>query len=175
VPKLGTYEETALRRAEIIRYRARHPNMTLQDIGKVFGVSKQTVVTACKQRDEERLSQLVEIKADTAKYVARKLAAFDDLAEHLNKILESDSEHTSARVGAISKLLELHQEEIKLLQHTQILPKDLGLVRFQLNVNFVVETVLGIIAELAPDEARQRDAESRVVRALRGGFEHNGD
>jgi AcrR family transcriptional regulator len=163
-----TAEAVALRNAKIVRYRARHPSMTIEDVAKACGVSKRTAEYALARKSDERVKELVHVKGDTAAYVAKKLAQFDELREQVMEILEHPESDASVRVGALKTVLSIYDREIRLLQHTEMLPQDLGIVRFQVDADYVAEVVTEVIAELARNEAQRRYATERIVHALFG-------
>lgn len=157
--------EIAIRNSKIVEMRLSHPTMTMKDIAKQFKVSERTAYAACEAHSAEQRRELVGRSENYMNIVAEIIADFKRLRSEAMKTFTT-ADNSSSKIGALKLILELHREEISLLQRTRLMPQDLGIVRVQLDIDYLADKVIELIEKYVPKDRRSA-AEETLMEALK--------
>jgi len=82
-------------------------------------------------------------KENPVDVIHEHIAGFKELREDAARLAQS--KHVAVALGALRLIADLRSREIALRQETGLLPHDLGTVRLELDVRFLMEKVIDVL------------------------------
>jgi hypothetical protein len=136
---------TSMERVErdqaLVAYRLRNPSKSMDLVGQHFGLTGRGAAKAwARWKDVDRAFMQKENPVDV---IHEHIAGFKELREDAARLAQS--KHVAVALGALRLIADLRSREIALRQETGLLPHDLGTVRLELDVRFLMEKVIDVL------------------------------
>ena len=136
---------TSMERVErdqaLVAYRLRNPSKNLELVGKHFGLTKRgTSKIWARWKDVDRSYLQQENPVDV---IHEHIAGFKELREDAQRL--ALSKYDAVSLGALRLIADLRSREIALRQETGLLPHDLGTVKLELDLRFLMEKVIEVL------------------------------
>lgn len=141
-----SFAEQEQRDAEIVAARLR--GLAFEQIARTYGLTGRRVRQIfTKWREENPPIRL----ADPLEIVDDLTGQYQGAAEEL-ALISATTRNDNARVGAIRARMEVLAQLVELLKAVGALPNDLGRLQVDIDVRYVAEQILTVLAEEGVDE-----------------------
>jgi hypothetical protein len=146
------YDEVLTERDELmVALRAR--GVSERQVAATFGVERTTVLRAMHNWRETNPTLR---NNDPLEIIDHMLYGYQADLEEL-ALLSAGAKSETAKVGAINARMLVRERIINLLQSTGVLPHDLGKLRLEVDVRFIAQKVIAILARHDVAEDVQRE------------------
>jgi hypothetical protein len=142
----------------IVALRAR--GVSQRQVAATFAVSKETVARVCRLYRESHPTLR---SYDPLEVIDEMLEGYQADLEEL-ALLASTARSETAKVSAIVARMTCREKIVALLQSTGVLPHDLGKLRLEVDVRYIAQQVIAVLARHDVAEDVQRE----LLAALRG-------
>lgn len=186
-------EQSAARLAEIVHMRMMYPSWSWSQIAETVSaratgwkITDEGCRIAYSRWLDDRMAEFSKLRVSTAPFVAEQLEGFRVLRELASKVAMEASEgkyrrlnkatgkheevlltpNHSSVLGAVARVAELRVMEITLLQELGLVPKQLGMVKMEIDAKRMVEVFFNIITVYVTP-AKRAAATGQLLEDLR--------
>jgi hypothetical protein len=141
VSKNLTSMERVERDQALVAYRLRNPSKNMHLVGQYFGITGRganKVWARWKNIDRSYMQQ-----ENPVDVIHEHIAGFKELREDAARL--AMSKYDAVALGALRLIADLRSREIALRQETGLLPHDLGTVKLELDLRFLMEKVIEVL------------------------------